>query len=31
MYIDAVNEEYAHNSRSSERIDWDEMSLFDYF
>lgn len=31
MYIDAVKEEYAQNSISSERISWNEVGLLEFF
>lgn len=31
MYIDAVKGQYAINSRSPERVSWDEIGLVDYF
>lgn len=31
MYIDAVSGQYARNSRSPERVSWDEVGLIDYF
>ena len=31
MYIDAVEETFARNSTSSERISWDSMNLLDFF
>jgi hypothetical protein len=31
MYIDAVSGQYARNSRSPERVSWDEVGLIEYF
>ena len=31
MYIDAVNGEFARNSRYPERVSWDKVNLLDYF